>query len=137
MHDQLTDAWRKHASMPQPITTLTASVHCDDYKALGFPLTNDTQPTPIDCTADTGCQSCLGGEQILPQLGIMSDLLPVKMSMRAANNKGINIIGATLACFTGYTSEGDALTTKQMVYISNQIEDKLYLRREVCIALSV
>ena len=55
--------------------------------------------------------------------------------MHAANNKGIiNIIRATLIRFTGRSPEGDTLTTKQMVYITDQ-SDKLILSRKACIAL--
>lgn len=47
--------------------------------------------------ADTGCQSCLAGVQVIHKLGLTkSDLIPLTMKMHAANNGGITILGATI-----------------------------------------
>ena len=87
VHDNLTDMWLKGSSMPQPTITLSASINKADYDLIGFPHNTPNRSVKVDCIADTGCQSCLGGPLILNQLGFTEkDLIPMTMSMRAANN---------------------------------------------------
>ena len=52
--------------------------------------------------ADAGCQSFLAGIQVNEHLGLTgAELIPVTMKMNAANDKGINILGAAILGFTG------------------------------------
>ena len=45
--------------------------------------------------ADTGCQSCLAGINLLKAMGLQkTHLIPVTMKMTAANSQGIEILGA-------------------------------------------
>ena len=47
---------------------------------------------------------------IMKQQGIrQKDLLPVNMSMHAANNNGIDIIGAAIVRFSGLSKDGQVL----------------------------
>ena len=47
---------------------------------------------------DTGCSSMIAGMDFVKSLGLAKkDLLPVEMSMRAANKTAIDIIGAVIA----------------------------------------
>ena len=85
---------------------LKASTSCEHYcispsRGL-FSLWNQASCHPSACahipaTVDTGCQSCLGGLKVVYRLGLSeSDLIPVTMRMRTANNDGIKILGAML-----------------------------------------
>lgn len=135
VHDNLTDTWRKCPSMSQPIITLSVSINNDDYVSIGFPHNVGNRTTNIDCIADTGCQSCLGGLYIVKQLGLSkSDLLPVNMSMRAANSVSINILGAIVIRISGYNDK--SCITKQIVYITDAT-NKFFLSREACLALGI
>jgi hypothetical protein len=87
--------------------------------------------------ADTGCQSCLASLKIIQHLGLREkDLIPVTMRMYAANNNGINILGATILRLSGKSKSGDALATRQITYVTDD-SDKLFLSREACMALGM
>ena len=88
----------------------------------------------IDGVADTGCQSCLVGAHILQKLGISkADLIPVTQRMQAANNSGIQILGAILLEFK---LSGTEPCSKQMVYVTPNIS-RLFLSREACSELGM
>ena len=56
--------------------------------------------------AETGCQRCLA----VQHLGLTRDnLIPVTMSMHAANNAGIPILDAVILQFSGKTQSGKVL----------------------------
>ena len=87
--------------------------------------------------ADTGCQSCLGGIKIIQRFGPREKyLIPVTMRMYATNNNGIKIIGATILRFSGRSTSGKTLETRQITYITNE-SDNLFLSREACMALGI
>ena len=56
------------------------------------------------------------------------------MRMFAANNKGINILEATILRFSGQSKSGETLKTRQITYVTSDSE-RLFLSREACIAL--
>ena len=87
--------------------------------------------------ADTGCQSCLTGIKIVKRLGLHEkDLIPVKMKMHAANNKGIRILGATFLRLLGKDQHGQTIETRQMTYVTDNSK-KFFLSREACVALGI
>ena len=87
--------------------------------------------------ADTGCQSCLASMTVVRRFGLReADLIPVTMHMHAANNNGIKIIGAVIIRFSGNSTSGQPLETRQIVYVTHD-SDKLFLSREACTALGL
>ena len=127
VHNNLTDTWLKRPSMPQPTITLSVSINKEDYESIGVDNNVHNKSSKIDCIADTGCQSCLGGIHILTLLGLSKkDLIPVTMSMRAANSNSISITGAIVIRLTGHNDK--KRTTRQMVYITEST-NKLFLSR--------
>jgi len=87
--------------------------------------------------ADTGCQSCLAGINIIEKLCLpISDLIPVSMKMHAANEGAINIHGAVILRITGTSPSGDALNSHQIVYITDST-DKFFLSRSACSDLGI
>ena len=91
----------------------------------------------IFAMADTGCQSCLADIKVIHRLGLKkSDLIPVTMTMHAANNKGINILGATILRISGRNDQGRQIETRQMTYVTDS-SDKLFLCREACTSLGI
>ena len=95
MYDDMNDKWTKRASSPQPYINLTLTNEREDYKALGFDLLKRTRAVYLPAMADTGCQSYLVGIGVTQQMGMSTkDFIPISMKMKAANNKGIRILGA-------------------------------------------
>ena len=98
LYDDMCDKWMTRASTPQPYITITLTNEREDYKALGFDLLK--RPRAVSLT-DTDCQSYLIGIGITQQMGLSTkDFIPVSMKMKAANNKGISVIGAVVIRFT-------------------------------------
>lgn len=67
LYDHLSDTWIKKRSKPQPFINLIIKLLPEDHKALGFSLNQKTIKLPA--MADTGCQSCLAGIQVIRKLG--------------------------------------------------------------------
>ncbi|KAK3715193.1 hypothetical protein RRG08_040042 [Elysia crispata] len=87
--------------------------------------------------SDTGCQSCLAGIIVLYRLGLTpSDLIPVTMRMHSADNKDINILGATMLHITAKNANGRIFETRQMVYITD-CSEKFFLSRGACVDLHI
>ena len=104
MYNEICDQWSKQASQSQPFIKLQTTVHSEDYAALGFKVKISPRTASLPAMADTGCQSCLAGANILHPLGLTEDdLIPVTMKMHAANsnNNRITILGATILRFSG------------------------------------
>jgi hypothetical protein len=136
IHNNLTDTWQKRPSMPQPTIKLSVSIDKNDYAAItGHQHNICNRSAMIECIADTGCQSCLAGSNIVKQLGLSEKhLLSVNMAMRSANNVQINIIGAMIVHISG--PEVQTRSTKQIVYVTDTT-DKFFLSREACLALGI
>ena len=83
----------KKRSQPQPTFTLDVEISDEDFVALGLPLTahkRASKRNPIMVIADTGCQSCLAGVNLLHTLGHnLSDLIPVTTKMHSASGEDI------------------------------------------------
>ena len=87
--------------------------------------------------ADTGCQSCLAGSDLLNQMGLQKhNLVPVSMQMSAANNEGIKIIGALPLRITGTSPSGVKLVTRQLVYFTPSTK-RMFLSKHACTALGL
>ena len=98
----MNDCWTRRPSRPQPYIPIVASVHKADYTSFGIQLKDSTKDVKVRAMADTGCQSCLVGLNVINQLGIHRDnLIPVKMRMHTANNNQITILGAVFLRLTG------------------------------------
>ncbi|KAK3737415.1 hypothetical protein QZH41_000673 [Actinostola sp. cb2023] len=138
LYYHLNDHWVRQASEHQPFITLTATMHPDDYTTLGFkPVTPQPKATQLSAMADTGCQSCLASMSVIRRLGLCeNDLIPVTTCMHAANNNGIQILGAVILRFSGKSKPGQTLETQQIVNVTND-SDKLFLSRETCTALGM
>lgn len=113
-HDQLSSTWWKRPSKPQPFLNITVRLVNEDYKQLGFaPITAASKSITLQAMADTGCQSCLAGLKCIQRIGLnKSDLIPVTMKMRAANNDAINILGAVILRLSGNNDKGSTFETQ-------------------------
>ena len=123
-----TYGWMIKESKKQPLITLKLSTASSDYSQLNLPYPS-IKPRKISAVADTGAQSSLMGLKTFLACGFKkSDLIPVRKCLYAANNEGINILGAVFARITGFDSEGSQHHAAEMIYVSDST-DLFYLSR--------
>ena len=116
VYSSMKKCWEQRRSLQQPVVKINAYANPDDYTALGLSLGAPTKNTTFSAIADTGCQSCLAGMNVVQRLGLThADLIPVKMRMRAANDNNIGIVGAVILRFTGKSESGQTHETREMV----------------------
>ena len=136
MFDDESQRWRRQTSQPQPTVDLELSVDPADYSSLGVECPNRTTTITQRVIADTGCQSCLAGTNLLRRLGIAEDeLVPTSMRMHAANGNHIELRGAVILRISGQ-SNGLRRETRQFVYITPSTT-AVYLSRDACRDLGI
>ena len=134
IYDQSSGLWLRRQSKPQPLIQLEVELNSADYSRLGLTLDTGNRQISAEAMADTGCQSCLSGTAIMDKLGLTSgDLINVTLTMRAANDSHLAIMGAILLRLTNPTT---SKTTRQMVYITQSVT-KLFISREACTDLGI
>ena len=139
IYNDLNGTWQKRQSDPQPCINIRVSAVPSDIQDLGIRSTipSTTTAASYSATADTGCQSCLAGSDILPQLNLNKhNLIPVTMKMSAANNEGITIIGALPLRITGTAPSGVEHTTRQLTYFTPSTK-RMFLSKHACAALGL
>ena len=139
VYNELCDAWERRASDPQPLVPIRVYADPADMQsfAIPSPLQSTTPTINFDAMADTGCQSCLAGTNLLTKLGLnKSHLSPVSMRMTAANNDRIDIVGALVLRISGCSPSGTDLATKQIVYFTTS-SSRLFLSKQACVALRI
>ena len=139
IYDDLDNTWRRRQSDPQPCIDISVETVPSDTKHIGRKPTIDspTKSVPYRAMADTGCQSCLAGFDLLNELNIQkTQLIPVSMKMTAANNKNIEIAGALPLRITGISPSKTAHTTKQLVYFTPSAR-RMFLSKHACRSLGL
>ena len=132
--NQSANEWRKRQSKSQPFVRLSASVHREDYEHFGFNIHTPPTQAFVSAMADTGCQSCLVGFKVVKKLGLSTKDLNLRM--HAADNHDIQLLGATILRLSGKDCSGKEISTRQVVYVTNNT-DKLFLSREACADLGI
>ena len=136
-YDKNRQSWTKTDSEEQPYLNLQISTSKEDFKKFGYQRKIKPSSSNVKVMADTGCQSCLAGVDILHKLNICtSDLIPTNMRMAAANKRPINILGAIIVSFKGKDIDGKILESRQMMYITDNTE-KIFLSKEACRDLGI
>ena len=98
---------------------------------------SSTQSLTSSVMADTGCQSCLAGIRVIGRFDLIpADLTSVTTKMNAADEKGINILGAAILRFSGIDQPGHSLETRQITNITD-CSDRIFLSRDACIQLGM
>ena len=141
IYDDICNSWRRRQSDPQPCINISVGVVPSDTEHIGIkPTLSADAPTntvPYIAMADTGCQSCLAGFDLLTKLNIKkTQLIPVSMKMTAANNQSIEIAGALPLRITGISPSKTAHTTKQLVYFTPSAR-RLFLSKNACRSLGL
>lgn len=131
IYNKITWNWSRKQSRPQPFIRLQMCTTKEDNDHFGYPLKSAHAQTPVYAMADTGCQSCLAGSNIMRKLGLLpKDLVPVTLKMHAANSNNIAILGAAIIRL------GNGKSSRQIVYVTNAT-NKLFISRETCIDLGI
>ena len=139
IYNEFCDMWERRSSDPQPFIDVSITAIPSDSHALGLsaPQFHCTPSVSIKAMADTGCQSCLAGTTLLSKLGLdKRHLNPVQMKMTAANNRGIEIVGATILRISGTSPSRKSMETRQIVYFTDST-DRLFLSKQACVALGM
>ena len=132
------DTLVKKPSAPQPTLSLYTTHYPCDTRALGLrtPLRRPTKAALVSVVADTGCQSCLAGTNLLSKLGLTERYLSkTRLHMSAANGNNLDIIGA-IALRLSDSASPSGTETRQVVYICRDTSD-FFLSRGACVALGI
>ena len=130
------EGWRRALSPSHPKLRLRVSTSMEDYSHFAVPFPK-IHPKHIDVVVDSGAQSCLWSQEEFVRSGFsMSDLLPVRNSLKAANKAPINIAGAILLRISGKSVEGERKEAAVMTYISPEAQH-FYLSREAMVQLGI
>ena len=140
----LSSSNRKHAHMewdgvefvptkpePSPRLTVNASIMHASHKKLGVDWKGSRvgsyDPKELDGIADTGCQTCTGGTDILRDLKCPSTyLIPTSHRIMGINASKLGLVGALMLRL-----EYDGKISHQMVHISENVRG-LYLSKTAC-----
>ena len=132
------DTWVKKPSAPQLTLSLYTTHYLCDTRALVLrtPLRRPTKAALVSVVADTGCQSCLAGTNLLSKLGLTERYLSkTRLQMSAANGNNLDIIGAIALRLSDSASPSDT-ETRQIVCICRDTSD-FFLSRGACVALGI
>ena len=128
--------WMVAESASQPRVKLQLSTKKEDYEHLQAECPK-ISPRQVIAITDTGAQSSLMGLNIFKSCGFTTDvLLPVTRKMYAANNEGINILGAILCRLSGTDKFGHKIETGEMIYVSDST-NLFYLSRHAMAQLQI
>ena len=139
VYNEFCNAWERRVSDPQPFVTITVRATPEDIECLksSASIPRSTPVAQYSAMADTGCQSCLAGIQLLHKIGLTRNhLLPVNMKMTAANQGTIEIIGALPLRICGTSPSSATLETRQMVYFTTTT-NTMFLSKQACVALKI
>ena len=137
VYDKASGKWIRRNSQQQPLIKVSLSV-TDFPDQRGHTSRQPRRVITRHALADTGCQSCLTGTSVIQQLGLkVTDLLKVNMKMRTADNKDIPIVGAIPLLITTTDSRDQTVHSKQLTYVTEALQDKIYLSREACTDLGI
>ena len=128
------NVWERRRSDPQPTLIVKVQLSLSSYKFFNIPIPSVAPIVEVTAIADTGCQSCLAGMNVLYLLGLKpNDLIQCSMRMNSVNSKPISIEGALLL---NIKSTEASCNTKQLVYFTNQCK-RFYLNKHACIELGI
>lgn len=107
--------WMIKETQEQPSIKLRISINESYYQTFKKPRP-EISPSTVQAIADTGAQSSLMRLKMFLRCGF-SDLLPVERNIFAANNKGINILGAVFVHFIVVTFKNSNIKALEMIYV--------------------
>ena len=135
--DDKKSSWQKRLSDPQPTVMISAKLCKLMYKGVEIYPETSSSAIFIPAIADTGCQSCLAGLNLLSHFGLKAHhLQKCTLRMKSVNQSAIPIEGALPMIITNADGAEPMLETRQMVYFTSQC-DKFYLNKDACVKLGL
>jgi len=129
-------AWRRAQFLKHPRVQLNISVNKDDYKTFNRSCPA-VRPVSIQAIADSGAQSCLWSKAEFLSSGFSThDLMPVDLSISAANKSPIRVEGAVLMRISVPSNRGKINSYPVMVYVSPDAQG-FYLSWEALLDLGI
>ena len=120
--------------MNHPTMDLCLSVRREDYKSFSFQCPKvDSIQIQLDSCAQSGVWSL----RDCSNAGFSrEDLLPVSLSLSAANKSHIEIVGALFVCLEGLSADGKPISCSTLVYVSPNA-DWFFLSLEAMVDLGL
>ena len=104
-----------------PITEISIQPEIEGYKELKWENRLPKKIKKISSTAlvDTGAQMVVMGIEDVHKMGLRkSNLIPVKLKIKAANSGGMRLLGGVLVRIEGKSPSGANRTTRQIAYVA-------------------
>ena len=135
---RFTKGWSRRRSKSQPYVRLQVKIQREDYNHFGFPLRVLQARSFVSAIADTDCQSCLAGHQDHQETWRLSTgPHPCQHQDASTKQRQHQHPGCPpILRLSGKDNEGEERSTRQMVYVTNNI-GKLFLSREACVDLGI
>ena len=129
--------WKRARLRANPRVAITVSMDTSAQARYGVPKTLPNTAVEVEAIADTGAQSDLWSLADFLSCGFTRDsLLPVTLSLSAANRSPIVIEGAFFAKLTARSRHGEVSFCRSMVYVSSTVWD-MYLSYDSMLSLGI
>ena len=122
-----------------PITEISIQPEIEGYKELKWENRLPKKIKKISSTAlvDTGAQMVVMGIEDVHKMGLRkSNLIPVKLKIKAANSGGMRLLGGVLVRIEGKSPSGANRTTRQIAYVAEGIS-KIFLSKQASVDLGI
>ena len=129
--------WRRARLRDHPRVPISISIDKHPTSKNRGDIQTSNSPANVSAIADTGAQSDLWSLDEFVACGFSrDDLHPVSLSLSAANRSPISIDGAFFARLTTVTRNGEAVSTRSMVYVSSRVR-AMYLSYDTLLNLGL
>ena len=86
---------------------------------------------------DTGAQMVVMGVKTVYAMGLgKKNIIPVGMTIRAANTGGLKLLGGVLVRISGKVQDGRERFTRQLAYVAEDV-DRVFLSKKACEELGI
>ena len=117
------DEWKQARLREHPRVPITVSSDTSAQTRYGNPTRTLNTHAEVSAITDTGAQSDLWSMKDFLACGFShDDLLPVRLSLSAANRSPISIEGAFFAKITTRLHNREATSCRSMIYVSNSVQ---------------
>ena len=129
--------WKQARLREHPRVPITISIDTSAQTRYGNPTRTSNTHAEVSAIADTGAQSDLWSVKDFLACGFShDDLLPIHLSLSAANHSPISIEGAFFAKITTRLHNREATSCRSMIYVSNSVQ-ALYLSYDSLLTLGI